>query len=511
MAGVAWFDEDKIYISGQVGGQFNVDGIVYSAPENAKYCIISFSSRSLIEVDVQFEKGTTPTAYQPYCGDLYYLNGLKVKAEQIEDTTDNKQYFKCSDTYDLVVGDSFELFYKGILEVFNYEEYNILCQCDIGKCLTRKFAVPNITNDMVGNHSLQMNLYSNDGEQLDQKMITLRVVAQATSPVSEKVILCIGDSLTQGGHWVDEFGRRLTKTTSQTAWGATAPQGLGLTNITFIGKKTSTGGIKYEGYGGWTFNDYLSTTSSTMYWLTATENQKTASDQESIWEDANGVQWQLETVETNRLKFKKYSGTGVMPSSGTLTWVSGGSNTSDITFTASSVAEGNPFVYNGQIDFSAYCADMSVSTIHEVYILLGWNNATTANPPSMTSCKQFIDLLRAFNPSIKVVLIGLQIPSQEGCGQNYGATGIYSKYMTLVKYVHNLDDAYKGVAEEYVSGVYSVNLAGQFDTEYNMAFSDTTPNSRNPLTISLQSNGVHPAISGYYQIADVAYRWYNKK
>ena len=79
--------------------------------------------------------------------------------------------------------------------------------------------------------------------------------------------------------------------------GCSAPQGLGLTNITFIGKKTSTGGIKYEGYGGWTFNDYLSTTSSTMYWLTATENQKTASDQESIWEDANGVQWQLETLK----------------------------------------------------------------------------------------------------------------------------------------------------------------------------------------------------------------------
>ena len=441
---------------------------------------------------------------------MYYLNNLIVKADQIEDA-EEKTYIKCDSSYDLVVGDTFELFYMGILDIFDYKQYNVLCQCDIGKCLTRKFAVPSITNTMVGNHSLQITLYSNDGKQLDQKTITLRVVAKATSPENEKVILCMGDSLTQGGQWVDEFGRRLTKTTSQTSWGAAAPQGNGLTNITFIGKKTSAGGIKYEGYGGWTFADYLNTGSSTMYWITANNNQKTASDQESIWEDTNGVQWQLETIETNRLKFKKYSGTGVMPSSGTLTWVSGGSNTTDIVFTASAVAEGNPFVYNGQIDFESYCEDMGVSTINEVYILLGWNNATTTNPPTMTNCKSFIDLLKAFNPSIKVILLGLQIPSQEGCGENYGATGIYSKYMTLVKYVHNLDDAYKGVADYYDSGVYSVNVSGQFDTEYNMDFQNTTPNSRNTVVISMQNNGVHPAISGYYQIADVAYRIFNAK
>ena len=51
-----------------------------------------------------------------------------------------------------------------------------------------------------------------------------------------------------------------------------------------------------------------------------------------------------------------------------------------------------------------------------------------------------------------------------------------------------------------------VNISAQFDTEYNMMFAEQNANTRSDRKINIQTNGVHPATSGYYQIADVAIR-----
>lgn len=501
--GIIFYDENKVFIS-SISSYNSQTPQSFTTPANCKYLLINLESVAAANTNVQLEEGASATSYKDYNKEQFYMENLLVSSSNVRNTN---SIIKCDSKYNLVVGDTFELFYKGILNVYNYESYNVLCKCNIGNCFSRKFSIENIAQSAVGTHELTIEVYDNNEILLDAKKISLVVHNKTTSPANQKVILCMGDSLSAGGQWIDEFSRRLTTTTTQTSYGQTAPQGLGLSNITFIGKKTSVSGVRYEGYGGWTFGSYLSTSTPTMYWVVAENNGKTESDQESIWQDANGVQWQLETIEANRLKFKKYSGSGVMPSSGTLTWVSGGVNTNSITFTSSSIAEGNPFVYNGQIDFSSYCQDMNVQTIDEVYILLGWNNAVKTIP-DMTNCKTFIGLLKDFNPNIKIILIGLQIPSLDGCGVNYGAKSIYAQYMTLVNYVHNLDSAYKEVANEY-ENVYTINLSGQFDTEYNMPSVATNPNFRNTTQIQMQNNGVHPSNSGYYQIADVAYRWFN--
>jgi hypothetical protein len=117
--------------------------------------------------------------------------------------------------------------------------------------------------------------------------------------------------------------RRLTNTNSVTVYGADAPTGDGLGNINFIGKK-KLGDAGYEASGGWKYSNYLDTTSSvSAYWVTATHS-KTGSDQESVYQDANGIQWQLETIEASKLKFKKYSGSGIMQPNGVLRHVVGG-------------------------------------------------------------------------------------------------------------------------------------------------------------------------------------------
>jgi lysophospholipase L1-like esterase len=102
--------------------------------------------------------------------------------------------------------------------------------------------------------------------------------------------------------------------------------------------------------------------------------------------------------------------------------------------------------------------------------------------------------------------MGLEIPARDGLGVNYGANGIYSDYYGLMQYVFKVDSWYLDLVAENTN-VYAVNLSGQFDTEYNMPTGTRQVNTRNTEMITYQSNGVHPATPGYYQIADAFYRW----
>ena len=140
-----------------------------------------------------------------------------------------------------------------------------------------------------------------------------------------------------------------------------------------------------------------------------------------------------------------------------------------------------------------------------MYVLIGWNSASWNEADYKAAAETFVDNVHDSFPNAKVIFIGLQIPARDGLGVNYGATGIYSNYYGLMQYVFNLDSWYKDVASDNTN-VYSINLSGQFDTEYNMPTSTRQVNSRNSETETYQSNGVHPASSGYYQIADAVYR-----
>ena len=407
--------------------------------------------------------------------------------------------------YDLVVGDTFELFYKGVMLCKDPYAYNIHVNCSIGKAWGRKFEV---TPTVEGTYPLTITVSDDFGDVIEMKLTNLVVKNKMKSPEKTVNVLCVGDSLTCGGIWVDEVSRRLTKKDDKTSFGHDAPMGDGLSNIRFIGKNTTPCAAGFEGFGGWKFSDYLSdATTTSNYWLTCSHS-KSDSDQESIYKDENGVEWQLETIEKDRLKFKKSKGVGTMKTSGTLTWVSGGMDTSDITFSKSALEAGNPFVYNGQIDFTSYCADVGVEGIDVCYILLGWNNAATDKEVYKSQAKQFIELLLKFNPDMKIVLLGLQIPSLDGCANNYGAQGVYANFRALQEYVFSLDEIYAEIAKEY-ENVSSVNVSGQFDTEYSMQTFTAKANARSLEQVTVQSNGVHPNIFGYYQIADAVYRHFN--
>ena len=491
----------------------------YNVPANAKYLLISARVKTeqlaYLQTFMVLSGSRTITEYIPYV-ETYYLNNCKLRSIDelnatvtgIEADVDNIQSIVgngenavkiCApDSYDLVVGDTFELFYKGIIKANNVDLFDVQITCSKGNAFIDRFI---ITPSVVENLSLTIAVYGINHNLLDTKTITLSVHAKATSPASQKNVLCVGDSLTTNGQWVAELERRLT------ASGGT-PTGDNLSNISFIGTCYNNG-VHFEGYGGWTFNSYnTANISNTSKVITCSHDKTEAQDQHSIYEDANGAQWKLETIESGTIKIILVSGNASnFPSTGTLTWVSGGVNHSNITYTASANASANPFwdSDNNKVDFGKYATNLGVSSIDYVAILLGWNNASSTEENYKQQAQTFINNVKASFPNAKIILMGIEIPARDGLANNYGASGTYSKYYGLVEYVFDLDKWYKDLVASNVN-VSSINISGQFDTVHNMPTLTRTVNNRNSESEVYQSNGIHPANSGYMQIADAIYR-----
>lgn len=399
------------------------------APQETAKVVVSFgydSTQDTLTFPLVSISTKPLTGFEPYgatgnftAKNLYIDNDHILYTKQLE--------IQLPDHYDLVVGDTFQLFYKGVIKCKNPINYNVHIVCEKGNAYTRYFEY---TPTAAGTHALFLNVYDDLGNKIGYAKTNLVVKAAMTSPSSQINVLCIGDSLTAGGQWVDEVYRRLTKTNSTTQYNAAAPTGKGLTNIKFVGKKTTTNGAGYEGTGGWTAQMYI--------------------------EDSN-----------------------------------------------------SPFMYNGSFNLSSYCSSLGISTIHEVYILLGWNNTSTADGDYRYATWTLVNYFKTFNPNCKITLIGLQFPSLDGLGYNYGATSSpLCDYRILQQYVFDRYDLNNSILTSWPQ-TSSIHLSGQFDTEYNMPTEQKAVNIRSTIKEPFGNNGVHPAVEGYYQIADAVYRHFN--
>ena len=170
-------------------------------------------------------------------------------------------------------------------------------------------------------------------------------------------------------------------------------------------------------------------------------------------------------------------------------------------------AEGNPFWNTelGRNDFISYAEKQGVEKIDEVIIILGWNSTDTGSLERENAMRQLVeDILRDF-PDCHVTLCGLQGPSRDGFGANYG---IKWNYYEKLEAMFDMQASYMKIAndEKYNGHVSFVHVSGQFDADNNYGTKPVATNTRNPATVDREYNGLHPATIGYYQIADAVYR-----
>ena len=433
--------------------------------------------------------------------------------------------------YDLVVGDTFELFYKGISlcldsDAFAYE-LHFSDNKSRGNNYTKKY-VWSPTESDIGVHNLNILVRDNIGNTVDVGSVKLNVVGRPVSPDKELVFLFIGDSLTRSGLWPSEVIRRLTATDTKDSADITGPKGDGLTNIKTIGtQKTNKQNIDvyYEGYGGWSYKSYTTANKKNYFTYINGNYASLGLTQHSFYKDGNGQIWKLEDISDSKLKLiavvevggniatsckgLNVDSEGNIPFTGTLTLLSGGdaNDAQTLTYTSVSAAEGNPFwnAEAGKNDFRAYAQKHGVDTIDEVFINLGWNSTNLSAEEYAKTATVFIDSALADFPDCHINLLGLQVPSRDGLGTNYGTSwNFYDKTKVVFEFQQALIDLSN--EEKYKGSVSFISVAGQFDSANCYPTASKPVNNRISTEISVQNNGVHPNDSGTYQLADAVYR-----
>jgi len=484
MGRLAWYDSYKKFLQYD---NPSVNPLV--VPAGAAYLR---STMNHGDTAFQLEEGIKVTNYEVY-EEFYTLNGIKV-LPQVRVILPRIIH--------AVVGDTLQLFYRGIIEAVDPYQYDVRITCSKGLTHRRYWE---FTPTEAGDTSFIIEVYDERKNLLASNSTTIRAKVAVQQPTANTNILCVGDSLTAQGYWVNEMSRRLKGT-------AGTPVGNEFSNISYLGSISGIAGEfdeSFVGFGGKTWEWYNEKTdASTLDYEVFVVHDKDASDQLSIWQDSNTNQWKLETIQnTNELIFSHYSHTSDMPDgAGTLTHVSGATHTDDIDYTSTSPYRGNPFWDDEEekISFINFCTERGYSGIDVAYILLGWNGLNYDYPDpadhqdQIDQAKIFLDNLHADYPDAKVKIMGLEIPS----------TSRPELYFSWVKAVNGLRLAYMELVinPTYSSFVEYIDIAPQFDSEYSFPYVEKDVNTRMDITEMDYTNILHPSEEGYYQIADAVYR-----
>lgn len=452
------------------------------------------------ENKLMVNKGSNPLPYAPFA--MYtYINGIMIK-----DIEEKSEEIKVSlpNTIYAVVGDTLQVFYRGLIQAVNPYNYYILISCEKGRQFPRYWEYQPTSAD-IGETTFTIYVRDNSTRLLKSASCKIVTIAKGVSPSSSINVACFGDSLTDGGDWCAEAARRLTGEGGQ-------PSGDDLNNIAFVGKKKKNG-YGYYGEGGWTWKSYTTKDSEPAYRFYV--NNVSSLSLNATYSLA-GITYTIKeinvTAGSGNILCIPYGNT-TPPSSGTMTKITGNG---DATIAYASVQRVgiNPLWddSNNRMSFIPYANAYCNGKIDIVYTLLTWNGLTDNQKDFsaiISDVKIFADTLHREFPSAKMKIMGLQIPSVTGgMGANYGANGGYADHYGMSITAFNLNKAYQDFAmqDSYKGFVEYVDIASQFDTEYNMPYAMEKVNVRSSQTEMRGTNGVHPSIDGYMQIADVVYR-----
>jgi len=178
----------------------------------------------------------------------------------------------------------------------------------------------------------------------------------------------------------------------------------------------------------------------------------------------------------------------------------------------------NPF-YNtatSKFDFSYYMTQRGYASVDYVGIHLGINDVFNFSDDAtllasistiLITLDSMVANIKSFNSSIKVGIM-VTIPAskyQDSFAKSYQngqTTWRYKQNWFL--WINELMSMFKSRTGE---NIFIVPLYTNLDTVNNMATETIPVNSRSAKTVARQSNGVHPANEGYYQMADTIYYW----
>jgi len=170
----------------------------------------------------------------------------------------------------------------------------------------------------------------------------------------------------------------------------------------------------------------------------------------------------------------------------------------------------SPFWNGSAFSFSYYLATngLSYSSGDWVFINLGINDVMySANDSALASTistilSRYDSVITSIKAAVSGIRIGVCLTIPPSISQSAFMTGPIQR-----RYKRNHDKLVQAFIGAYDNGavadVYVVPTNLGLDTLYNMQTTAVAVNARNATYFNRQTNAVHPASSGYYQIADM--------
>lgn len=432
--------------------------------------------------------------------------------EPSQDVTEFPLVFLPSKIYG-VVGETQQLFYRGIVRKRN--PYDIFLHFGASGFKSRNRYVET-TPSAVGNTQISAKLINDKYEESD--VVSSQFVVKATPSASSSInVLCLGDSTTGNSYCFPiELKRRLCDTGG-------SPAGLGLSAISFVGRKNVMGSsVKCEGNGGWTWGSFTSQGTQKIRFVLTNAQTGSIGAIYSFVSSSGAVQvrlaeWNVTEGSGNALfEYVNSSDAGKTPTttSGTLTYVSGGEYTDNLSFTSYEVEASNPFWYNGSLDIQHY-ADTYCDGKIDVLIcnfFATFNNGIVGKDSVasvVAQMKTFIDAYHAAFPNGKVILNSTQPPSQYyGIEYNYGNLNVRNTWSVLwncFEWSMALNDFCNN--SSYSSFCYYSNSLAEVDSEYAYPTTEVDVDTRvTDKKELLGTNGVHTSSTGSKMTADAIFR-----
>ena len=511
--GYAYYDEKGNYLNG-----YSVPNpISGGSPTFAKYITgakwVVFTINGGV-TDVMISKGNTAVPYEAYAGKREVIS-----KEILPDfATEQEEKKTMIDGVEIVLPaeivitqtDRLQLFYRDIITAYNPYNFAVECICSVGKPMPRCFELVPTASNVGKSYTLSVRIYDNAHRLVSSASTTIKVVANATSPGSQKNILLVGASTLYDGTIAKEVSRRFTKNTGDGTY--YNPTGLGLSNIALVGRTaTSDASVNQESQSGWQWKDYA-TSGRSAYRFFVTNIGSYDLREGAVYSGDGTLKFTITEINLADGYFScTYEGSGTQPASGTLTKYSGDGSDS-VAYDSYNIDSRNPFWdnVNDELDFTSYITDYCGGQLDVLVSYLGINDLFQSRTPAETITNYVLPFLRALHtqsPSTKVVLCNLHIPSPDGgMGKTYGATartywGLSAKYYDYIKGLNEL------VADaEFSSWVSIASTFQEFDSENLYPATNTrTICNRSEATETTQSDGVHPTTNGKKAIADSIY------
>ena len=326
------------------------------------------------------------------------------------------------------------------------------------------------------------------------KNITTVVTDKANNAGKTANILCIGDSFTDVGTWVDETRILLE------ADGVT---------VNLIGTMGVTG-RRSEYLSGGRMDNYITSTSAGVARIVTVTGVTTPSTT-TTYRDSNDNVWacigyKLDGSGNGLMRLGTFGVTNMsgFPVSGTLTRVTGpGQNT--INYSASEAAYFNPFwnPATNLLDFNYYLAKFSFPNPSHICIQFTWNDISTWATDSalgivVARVKTIVDTIHTQLPSAKIVF------SIEPMGAVNTQLDFFGKLYSVLKFAKLMFSQFTD-SSSYNTFVRIAPSYAYVDLENGYTGSNVALSSRYPSVLEPYSDGVHCNEAGMRQIADCVY------